>query len=43
MSPVSYALTKADKEKLPWVIMVKGDRMRLYNTKILVLVRRGRT
>ena len=43
MSPVSYALTKADKEKLPWVILVKGDRLRLYNTKNIGVGRRGRT
>ena len=42
-SPVSYALTQADKEKLPWVIMVKGDRLRLYNTKNIGVGRRGRT
>ncbi len=43
MSPVSYALTKADKEKLPWVVMVKGERIRLYNTKNIGVGRRGRT
>ena len=37
MSPVSYALTKADKEKLPWVLMVKGERIRLYSTKNIAL------
>ncbi len=43
ISPVSYALTKADKERLPWVIMVQGDRVRLYNTKNIGVGRRGRT
>ena len=33
ISPISYALTKADKERLPWVVMIQGDRVRLYNTK----------
>ena len=37
LSPISYALTKADKERLPWVVMVQDDRVRLYNTKKSVL------
>ena len=43
VSPVSYALTKADKERLPWVVMVQGDRIRIYNTKNIGVGRRGRT
>jgi hypothetical protein len=43
ISPVSYALTKADKERLPWVVMVQGDRVRIYNTKNVGVGRRGRT
>ena len=43
VSPISYALTKADKEGLPWVVMVQGDRVRLYNTKNIGVGRRGRT
>ncbi len=42
-SPISYALTKADKERLPWVVMIQGDRVRLYNTKNIGVGRRGRT
>jgi hypothetical protein len=44
LSPISYAISKATSENLPWVIMVQGDRLRLYSTKIGVGVgRRGRT
>ena len=43
LSPISYALTKADKERLDWVVMVQGDRLRLYNTKNIGVGRRGRT
>ena len=43
VSPISYALTKADKEGLNWVVMVQGDRVRLYNTKNIGVGRRGRT
>ncbi|MBF2755896.1 MAG: hypothetical protein ISN29_11665 [Gammaproteobacteria bacterium AqS3] len=43
LSPVSYALTKADKERLPWVLVIQGDRIRLYNTKNVGVGRRGRT
>jgi hypothetical protein len=33
LSPVSYALYKADKENLDWVVVVQGDdRLRLYPT-----------
>ena len=42
-SPISYALTKADRENLPWVMMIQGDRLRLYNTKNIGVGRRGRT
>ena len=43
LSPISYALTKADTEKLPWVVMIQGDRIRLYNTENIGVGRRGRT
>lgn len=32
LSPVSYALYKADQENLDWVVVVQGDRLRLYPT-----------
>jgi hypothetical protein len=32
LSPVSYALSKADQESLDWVVVVQGDRLRLYPT-----------
>ena len=44
LSPVSYALAKADSENLPWVILVQGTRLRLYSTAVDAGVgRRGRT
>lgn len=44
LSPVSYALAKADNENLDWVMVLQGDRLRLYPTKLGVGVgRRGRT
>jgi hypothetical protein len=44
LSPVSYALTKADAENLPWVVVLHGDRLRLYPTAVGIGVgRRGRT
>ncbi len=44
LSPVSYALTKADAENLPWVVLVQGNRLRLYSTAVDAGVgRRGRT
>ena len=43
MSPVSYALTKADNEKLPWVLMIQNDDVRLYATDNIGVGRRGRT
>ncbi len=44
LSPVSYALKKADDQSLPWVVMVQGNRLRLYATGAEVGVgRRGRT
>ena len=44
LSPVSYALTKADQENLDWVMVLQGDRLRLYPTRQGVGVgRRGRT
>ena len=44
LSPVSYALAKADSENLAWVIVVQGNRLRLYSTAVDAGVgRRGRT
>lgn len=44
LSPVSYALSKADEENLLWVVMVQGCRLRLYSTSVDIGVgRRGRT
>lgn len=44
LSPVSYALAKADSENLPWVVMVQGSRLRLYSKAVDAGVgRRGRT
>jgi hypothetical protein len=44
LSPVSYALAKADAENLPWVVVLHGDRLRLYPTAVGIGVgRRGRT
>ena len=44
LSPVSYALAKADAEGLPWVVVLHGDRLRLYPTAVGIGVgRRGRT
>ena len=44
LSPVSYALKKADDENLPWVVVTQGTRLRLYGTATDAGVgRRGRT
>ena len=44
ISPVSYALAKADDENLPWVLVVQGNRLRLYSARLEAGVgRRGRT
>ena len=44
LSPVSYALAKADAENLAWVVLVQGNRLRLYSTAVDAGVgRRGRT
>ena len=44
LSPVSYALAKADAWNLPWVVMVQGSRLRLYSRSVDAGVgRRGRT
>lgn len=44
LSPVSYALTIAEQENLPWVVLVQGNRLRLYATEPQQGVgRRGRT
>jgi hypothetical protein len=44
LSPISYALDKADKENLDWVLALQGDRIRLYPVKMGEGVgRRGRT
>lgn len=44
LSPVSYALARADEENLDWVILVHGRKIRIYPVKMGVGVgRRGRT
>ena len=44
LSPISYALKKADDENLSWVILTQGNRIRLYSTAVDAGVgRRGRT
>ena len=44
LSPVSYALAKADSENLPWVVLVQGNRLRIYSTAVDSGVgKRGRT
>ena len=44
LSPISYALKKADDENLPWVILTQGNRLRLYAAGVDAGVgRRGRT
>lgn len=44
LSPVSWALAKADQRNLPWVVVVQGDRIRLYPVELGIGVgRRGRT
>jgi hypothetical protein len=44
LSPISYALAKADGENLDWVIVLQANRIRLYPVKMDTGVgRRGRT
>ena len=44
LSPVTYALAKADSENTRWMILLQGSRLRLYSKSISVGVgRRGRT
>lgn len=44
LSPISYAFKKADDEGLSWVVVVQGNRLRLYATGVDAGVgRRGRT
>ena len=44
LSPISYAFKKADDEGLSWVVVVQGNRLRLYATEVDAGVgRRGRT
>ena len=44
LSPISYALKKADDNNLSWVILTLGNRIRLYSTSVDSGVgRRGRT
>lgn len=44
LSPVSYALAVADRENLPYVVVLQGSKLRLYPVKVGVGVgRRGRT
>ena len=43
VSPIQWALDRADKEGLPWVVTVQADRIRLYPRALDVGVgRRGR-
>ena len=41
ISPITYALTKSESEKVPWVLMIQGDRLRLYNTKNIGVSKKG--
>lgn len=44
MSPVSYAITVAERENLPYVVVLQGAKVRLYPVQIGVgVARRGRT
>ena len=44
LSPVSYALTVADREGLPYVVVSQATKLRLYPVRLNVGVgRRGRT
>lgn len=44
LSPVTYAMAKADEERLPYVVTVHGPNIRLYSTSLNTGVgRRGRT
>jgi hypothetical protein len=44
LSPVSYALARADEQNLDWVVVIHGRKIRLYPVKIGVGVgRKGRT
>ena len=44
LSPISYAMSKADEENLTWIIIVRGNRIRLYSAEVGKGVgRRGRT
>ena len=43
ISPIAYALTKADRDNLSWVLMLQGEKLRLYNTKSIGVGGRSRT
>ncbi len=44
LSPITYALTVADREGLPWVVVQHGAKVRVYPARVGVGVgRRGRT
>ena len=44
LSPVSYALARADEQNLDWVVVIHGRKIRLYPAKMGVGVgRKGRT
>ena len=44
LSPVSYALARADEQNLDWVVVIHGRKIRLYPVKMGVGVgRKGRT
>ena len=33
LSPVTYAMNKADEENMPWVLIIQDNHIRLYSTK----------
>lgn len=44
LSPITYALSVADRENLPWVVIQHGAKVRIYPSRVGVGVgRRGRT
>lgn len=44
LSPVSYGLAVADREGLPWVVLVQGQQIRVHPARVGIGVgRRGRT
>lgn len=43
LSPVSYALSKADQENIPWVIFQQDEIIRLYSAENIGVSKRGRS